>query len=188
MYCFHIIVKGVRKERTFKGHDATKFPVSLRFFCRAVLFVPLRSSDFFFFLPFMEHFKHPKRNVLYFLTLPPFFLSFCLSISCLSIPVIYKAPHSSMYWWLIEISANWKLPGQENNQSLARCWKDLAASGFHVLPKTTLFQGKGHLAWTVATWFWVALAIFFRQISFLPWVSLWFPCLFAGRWCHPVSE
>lgn len=32
MYCLHIVAKGVRKERRCKGHDASKFPVSRRFF------------------------------------------------------------------------------------------------------------------------------------------------------------
>lgn len=34
---------------------------------------------------------------------------------------------------------------------------------------------------------WVAPAIY-KPVSFFPWVSLWFPCRFAGRWCHPVSK
>lgn len=29
-----------------------------------------------------------------------------------------------------------------------------------------------------------AVLLFFDKIGFLPWESLWFPRVFAGRWCH----
>lgn len=133
MFCLHIIAKGVRKERRFKeGHDGSKFPISLRFLCQAVLLVLLPVLQIYYFCSVQGALWGPQKKCV--LTFPPFFLSFCLSISCLSIPVIYNVPHSSIYWRHFENSANWMLPGQENNQSPARCWEDLAATGFRILP------------------------------------------------------
>lgn len=82
------------------------------------------------------------------------------------------------------------LPGQENNQSRARCWKDVAATVFFIFYQP--FGSKPLFSTLKAIWFGQRLRNFGLQqpffSSFLHWVSPWFPCLFAGRWCHPVSE
>ncbi len=151
---------------------------------------------FLIFVPFMEHFEHPEINVLYFLTFPPFFFFLSVFLSLVfPFQLFITFPHTSIYWRHFKVSANWMLPGQENNRSPAICWKDLAAAGFHIRPaiwkQTAQFISALKALW-LGQWllnFGLHTShFFFRQISFLPWVSLWFPCLFAGRWCHPVSE
>ena len=121
MYCLHIVAKGVRKERRFKGgHDASTFPIPLWLFSLVVL---LDHS-------LLLHFEHPKRNV-YFWTFPPlsFFLSFYFTVFLLELFIRFPTPVLSG-----NISkSNWMLPGQENYHSPAECWKDLAATGFRIL-------------------------------------------------------
>lgn len=197
MYCLHIIAKGVRKERRFKeGHDASKFPISLRFFCRAVLLGPLPVLQVSYFCSVHGALWAPRNKCVVFSNFSPFFFFLSVFLSLVfPFQLFITFPHTSIYWRHFKVSANWMLPGQENNRSPAICWKDLAAAGFHIRPaiwkQTAQFISALKALW-LGQWllnFGLHTShFFFRQISFLPWVSLWFPCLFAGRWCHPVSE
>lgn len=102
MYCLHIVAKGVRKERRFKGrHDASTFPIPLWFFSLVVL---LDHS-------LLLHFENPKRNV-YFLTFPPlfFFLSIllyfhCSCLSCSSLHYLVE-----IFWNPLDVTRAGKLP------------------------------------------------------------------------------
>lgn len=85
MYCLHIIAKGKRKERRFKeGHDGSKFPIFLRFFCWAVLLGPLPVLQIFYFCSVHGALWTTQKKSVVFLTFPAFFLSIFLSFYLLS--------------------------------------------------------------------------------------------------------
>lgn len=77
MYCLHVIAKGVRNERRFKeGHEASKFPISLRFFCLVVLLGLLPVLQNPYFCSDLEALLSTPRYVVF--PISPLFLSFFL--------------------------------------------------------------------------------------------------------------
>lgn len=177
MYCLYIIAKGVRKEGRFKeGHDASKFPIPLRFFCRAVLLGPLPVLQIYCFGS--VHGATQKKCVVY-SNFSPFF-SFFLSFYLLSFHSSYLK--CSLLQCLLVTFPN--LTGCYHGRKISlpvRWWNDLAATVFFftshlVANHSGCFNLKVPLAWTVAAEFWVAAAF----------------CFFSGRLfsfpgCHFVS-